>query len=315
MPIRDADDLTARVLAAAARTPDARMRELLGAGVRHLHAFVREANLTEPEFRALCAQIARAGRKTDAAHNEVMLIAGTLGVSALVCLVNHGGEGGGRPTTSNLLGPFWRDGAPREADGASIVRSPTPGLPVFATVQVVDAQGVPVAGAEVDVWHASPEGYYENQDPAQADMNLRGRFVSGDDGRVRFRTVRPAGYPVPVDGPAGALLRAQVRHNLRPAHLHVMVHKPGFLLQHTQLYDADDPNLDDDSQWGATQALVVRYAEHHGCPSPAPDVAGPWLTMTHRLVLEPGTAGWPIPPITGKSEGPRPGLVVLKARG
>lgn len=315
MPIRDADDLTARVLAAAARTPDARMRELLGAGVRHLHAFVREANLTEPEFRALCAQIARAGRMTDAAHNEVMLIAGTLGVSALVCLVNHGGEGGGRPTTSNLLGPFWRDGAPREADGASIVRSPTPGLPVFATVQVVDAQGVPVAGAEVDVWHASPEGYYENQDPAQADMNLRGRFVSGDDGRVRFRTVRPAGYPVPVDGPAGALLRAQVRHNLRPAHLHVMVHKPGFLLQHTQLYDADDPNLDDDSQWGATQALVVRYAEHHGCPSPAPDVAGPWLTMTHRLVLEPGTAGWPIPPITGKSEGPRPGLVVLKARG
>lgn len=315
MPIRDADDLTARVLAAAARTPDARMRDLITAGVRHLHAFVRESGLTEPEFRALCAQIARAGRMTDAAHNEVMLTAGTLGVSALVCLLNHGGPDGRRPTTSNLLGPFWREGAPREADGASIVRSPTPGLPVFATIAVVDASGMPVAGAEVDVWHASPEGYYENQDPGQADMNLRGRFMSNDGGRVRFRTVRPAGYPVPVDGPAGALLRAQGRHNLRPAHLHVMVHKPGYRLQHTQLYDADDPHLDDDSQWGATQALVVRYVEHRDGAPPAPDVAGPWLEMSHRLVLEPGAAAWPMPPITGKSEGPRPALVVLKASG
>lgn len=315
MPIRDADDLTHRVLAAASRTADPRMRELITAGVQHLHAFVSEARLTEPEFRALCAQIARAGRMTDAAHNEVMLTAGTLGVSALVCLLNHGGPDGRRPTTSNLLGPFWREGAPREADGASIVRSPTPGLPVFATIEVMDGGGKPVPGAEVDVWHASPEGYYENQDPGQADMNLRGRFVTGEDGCVRFRTVRPAGYPVPVGGPAGALLRAQGRHNLRPAHLHVMVHKPGFLLQHTQLYDADDPHLDDDSQWGATQTLVVHYVEHLDRPAPAADVTGAWLEMSHGLVLEPGAAAWPLPPITGKSEGPRPALEVLNARG
>lgn len=315
MPIRDADDLTARVLAAAALTPDDRMRELITAGIRHLHAYVRETRMTETEFRALCAQVAKAGRMTDAAHNEVMLAAGTLGLSALVCLLDHGGPDGAIPTTANLLGPFWRDGAPREADGASLVRSPTPGAPAFVTIELVDGRGAPVAAAEVDVWHASPQGWYENQDPAQADMNLRGRFVSGDDGRVRFRTVRPAGYPVPVAGPAGALLRAQRRHNLRPAHLHVMVHHAGFRLQHTQLYDADDPHLDDDAQWGATQALVVRYVERRDGPPPAPDVTGPWWTMSHRLVLEPGVAAWPLAPISGRSTEPRPERVVLPPGG
>ena len=132
MIARSPDDVTAAVLAEAARTPDARQREILLAAVTHLHAFVREARLTEPEFFRLCAAIARAGQLTTASHNEVVLGAGSLGVSALVCLMNNG-AGGTQETTANLLGPFWRQGVPVLTSGASIVHSPTPGPAASAT--------------------------------------------------------------------------------------------------------------------------------------------------------------------------------------
>ena len=308
------DDVTAAVLAEAARTPDARTRDILSAGIRHLHDFVRDARLTENEFRRLCMVIARLGQLTNESHNEVMLAAGSLGVSALVCLLNNV-QPGHEETTANLMGPFWRSGSPRTDNGGSIVRSPTPGAPVFVTAQVLDTHGRPVAGAEVDVWHASPEGYYENQDPAQADMNLRGRFTTDGDGRMAFSTVRPAGYPVPVDGPVGDLLRAQGRHNMRPAHLHFLIHKPGYKTQFSQVYSADDPNLETDCQFGVTRALIAHY-ERHDDPraAPASDVTGPWYSLQRTFVIGPGDAALPRPPISGKATGPRPALTVLSRR-
>ena len=96
---------------------------------------------------------------------------------------------------------FWRMASPPTENGASIVRSPTPGEPLFVTAWVRDPQGRAVADAEIDVWQASTEGYYENQDPVQADMNLRGKFRTDARGRIAFRSVRPAAYPIPVDGP------------------------------------------------------------------------------------------------------------------
>lgn len=293
------EDITAAVLAEAARTPDARAREILVAAVTHLHAFVREARLTEPEFHALCAALARAGQRTTASHNEVVLGAGSLGVSALVCLQNNA-----EASTANLLGPFWRDGAPRLASGASIVRSTTPGPAVRGRIEVVDTEGRPLAGARVDVWHASPEGFYENQDPAQADMNLRGRFETGADGRFEFVTVKPVGYPIPVDGPVGDLLRLQGRHNLRPAHIHFLIAKEGFKTQFAQLYSDDDPHLETDVQFAVTRPLVGHYARQ-------PD--GNFL-LEHRFVVMHGASRLPAPPISGKAEGARPALQVLARR-
>jgi catechol 1,2-dioxygenase len=310
MIIGNQEDVTVAVLAEAARTPDARYREILSAGVTHLHAFVRDARLTENEFRQLCGVIARLGQLTNESHNEVMLAAGSLGVSALVCLLNNV-QPGRSDTTANLMGPFWRTGSPHTANGGSIVRSPTPGAPVFVSAQVLDSEGQPVAGAEVDVWHASPEGFYENQDPAQADMNLRGRFTTDGDGRIAFRSVKPAGYPVPVDGPVGALLRAQGRHNMRPAHLHFLIHKPGYKTQFSQVYSGDDPNLETDSQFGVTRVLIARYERHDGGGAPAPDVSGTWYSLQRRFLIEPGDALLPSPPITAKTTEPRPELTVL----
>src|SRR3974390_253434 len=235
--------VTDAVIEAVSRTEDPRLREILLALVKHLHGFVREVRLTEREFQQAVGIIAAMGQKTTAAHNEVVLMAGSLGVSSLVCLLNNGNNGQ-TETQANLLGPFWRDDQPLSASGDSLVRSPTPGPGLIVRVAVEDIKGQPVAGAEVDVWHSSPEGLYENQDPAQAEMNLRGRFVSDADGRFRFTSVKPAGYPLPITGPVGELVRATARHNFRPAHLHFMVHKPGFKTLVTQIYVADDCYID-----------------------------------------------------------------------
>jgi hydroxyquinol 1,2-dioxygenase len=302
--ITSPDDVTAAVLAEVERAKDPRTRELLAAAVRHLHAFVRETELTEAEFAHIAHVVARLGQLTTESHNEVVLIAGSLGVSSLVCLQNNG-EGGVHETTANLLGPFWRAGSPRERSGASIVRSPTPGDPIFVTGSVVDLDERPVADAEVDVWNTSGEGLYENQDPRQAEMNLRGKFVTDENGQFSFCTVKPAGYPIPVDGPVGDLLRAQGRHNMRPAHIHFLISKPGFKTQFSQVYSSDDPNLETDAQFGVTAALVGNYVKHDTETEAAPDpsVTGTWYSLEHRFVIEPGDSSLPNPPITGKATG------------
>ena len=194
------------------------------------------------------------------------------------------------------------------------MHSPTPGDPVFVNAWVHDTQGRPVAGAEVDVWHASTEGYYENQDPRQADMNLRGKFSTDAQGRIQFCSVKPAGDPIPVSGPVGDRLRAQGRHNLRPAHIHFLIYKPGFKTQFSQVYSSDDPHLETDVQFAVTRALIGHYVRHDHEPAPASDVTGPWYSLDHHFVIEPGEAKLPRPPISGKASGERPRQVVLERR-
>jgi catechol 1,2-dioxygenase len=314
MIIQNASELTAAVLAEIDRADDPRFRQIMSAAVSHLHGFIRDAKLTEAEFQQACAVIANLGQLTTASHNEVVLIAGSLGVSALVCLLNNGGEAGELATTANLLGPFWRADSPVMANGDSIVRSPTPGLPIFVKAWVRDRQGRPVEGAEVDVWHSSAEGFYENQDPAQADMNLRGRFITDEQGLISFRSVKPAGYPIPLSGPVGAMLRAQGRHNMRPAHIHFMIYKAGFKTQFAQVYSSDDPYLETDVQFAVTAALVGHYVLHDGEVAPAADVSGAWYSLDHHFVIDAGDAQRPRPPISGKMEGQRPAQAVLVRR-
>lgn len=296
MPIRTPDDLSAAVLAAMAHTPDARQRQLLTSLVRHLHAFVREVGLTEAEFREGTALVNRIGQLSTASHNEAVLMAGTLGVSALVCLLNHVDPATG-DTAHNLLGPFWRPGAPATESGGSLLRSPTPGPALWVSLRVVDRSGTPVVGAEVDLWHCAPNGLYENQDEAQADHNLRGRFVTDAEGRIACRTVRPVAYPIPTDTLVGALLRLQGRSAMRPAHVHALVHKSGFETLVTQLYDRDDPHLPTDPQFGATAALSLPW-RRHDAPHPVhADIEPPWYALSHTLVMAAGEARWPRPPI------------------
>ena len=174
------------------------------------------------------------------------------------------------------------------------LRSGTPGDPLFVTGRVVDRTGKAIAGAEVDVWHASPVGLYENQDPGQADMNLRGKFTTDAQGCFQFRTVKMVGYPIPTDGVVGRLLAAQHRHPYRPAHLHTLIVKPGYKVLISQVYDPTDPHIESDVQFGVTKALVgafVRHDEAH------PTGTAPWYSLDHTYVMEPGETVLPRPPI------------------
>ena len=87
----------------------------MSAFVRHLHDFAREVKLTEEEFHAAIAYVVALGKHSNESHNEAVLMSGSLGLSALICLLNNGDHGRPKPT-HNLLGPFWRMHSPRHAE-------------------------------------------------------------------------------------------------------------------------------------------------------------------------------------------------------
>src|SRR6266581_4297925 len=142
MIIETQRDVTTAVLSELQRAPNARFKEIMAAFVRHLHEFAREVKLTEEEFQAAVGYIVTLGKKTTETHNEAVLMAGSLGLSQLICLLNNG-QGGEIETDANLLGPFWRMHSPRMENGSSIVRSPTPGPALFVKAWFRDRSGHP----------------------------------------------------------------------------------------------------------------------------------------------------------------------------
>ena len=294
--IQNPQDLIDAVMAVMRQTPDPRLREIMTSLVTHLHGFVNDVKLTEDEFRAATALIARMGQLSHDSHNEVVLMAGSLGVSSLVCLQNHAAH-----STHNLLGPFWRLNSPPSANGASILRSPTPGPAMHVRAQVVDAAGAPVAQALVDVWHCDATGLYENQAQAReighADMNLRGKFTTDAQGRFDFWSIKPVGYPIPTDGVVGPMLKAQNRHAMRPAHVHALVVKPGFKTLISQVYAHDDPNLATDVQFGVTETLTGQFVRHDEPLQGKPEVTTPWFSLDFVFKMEPGESTLPRAPI------------------
>jgi catechol 1,2-dioxygenase len=294
--IETQDDVTPVVLGAMAGAPNARLRAIAESFVRHIHAFAREVNLTEAEYDIGVDFLNRIGQATNDHHNEGILFADAIGFSTLVCLLNNG-NAGATETAAALLGPFWRANSPKTENGGTIVRSETPGPDLFVSGVIVDVHGKPVEGVEVDVWQSSPVGLYENQDDTQADMNLRGKFTTDAQGRFYFRSVKPAGYPVPVDGPVGDMLRAQRRHQYRPAHLHVLAFKKEFKTLVTQVFVDDDQYIESDVVFGVTRSLIGDYKRHDSGTPPAPDMKAPWYTLDYKFVMEPGEAKLPVPPI------------------
>ena len=288
------------VIQAMSRTPDARLRELMASLTSHLHAFILETRVTEQEFERAVKFMIDIGQATGEKTNEVILAADLLGVSSLVAVLNNPANANGHLSDDHahgeaashaaLLGPFWRANAPLCEAGANIARGQTQGVPLDVQGVVYDKHGQPLANATVDVWHASPVGLYENQDEAQENMNLRGRCKTDAHGAYSFKTVRPAGYPVPTNGPCGDLLRAQLRHPNRPAHLHFMVSSPGHKVLITQVFADGDDNLTSDPVFGVTAALVGAFEEHV--------INGQRQAhLTHDFHLVEGEMTFPHPPI------------------
>ena len=295
MIIEDSAGVTSAVLQALDSTTNPRAKQIMHALIRHAHAFAQEVQLTEEEFEYAIEFLNRIGQQTNDVHNEAILFSDTIGFSTLVCLMNNG-KNGSTETAAALLGPFWRMRSPKTDNGGSIVRSDTPGPVLFADCLIKDQEGNPLAGVEVDVWQSSPIGLYENQDETQADMNLRGKFITDAQGRFAFRSVKPAGYPIPMDGPVGDMIRAQNRRHYRPAHIHFLCFKEGFKTLVTQVFVDDDRDLESDVVFGVTRALIGQF-DHHTGPAPEADVKGDWYSLRYTFVMEKGLAKLPHPPI------------------
>ncbi|MFA7680353.1 MAG: dioxygenase [Pigmentiphaga sp.] len=287
--------LTEQVKAAMAGTQDPRLKTIMAAFVEHAHAFVNAVNLTEDEFEAGLRFIAEVGQTNTDSHNEMVLAADVLGISTLVSLLNNPQDRG--QTTAALLGPFWRLNSPVCELGESIARSPTPGQMLFVSGCVKNAEGQAIPGASVDVWQASPVGLYENQDPQQEAMNLRGLFKADAAGRYHFRTVRPAGYPVPTHGPIGRLLKVQNRHPYRPAHIHFMVSAPGYKTMITQVFMDERERLETDVVFGVSASLVAQINKHEQFDDLPAGATLPVYTLDYDFTLEQGESSFPEPPI------------------
>lgn len=290
-------DVTPSVLEVMAETKDPRFREIITSLVTHLHQFVKEVRLTEAEFRTATKILNEIGQATDDKHNEAVLMCGSLGISTLVYLMNNG-DNGQTETQHSSLGPFWRLHSPHTENGGTIVRSETPGAALLVNAQVIDKKTrQPVVGAEIDVWHSSPVGLYENQDPDQVDFNLRGKFTTDEEGRFWLRSVRMSGYPIPTDTVVGRLLEAQGRHPYRPAHLHALINAEGYKVLTAQVYPSDDSYLETDVQFGVTRALIGNVVEHHEPHPDHPELQTPWYSLDYTFELEEGPTELPLAPI------------------
>lgn len=292
-------DVTSFVLRAMAGTDDPRLKAIVTSLVTHLHQFVMETRPSEQEFEFGLRWLAALGQHTNESNNEVVLAADVLGISTLVDLINNDGLQG--ETMSALLGPFYRGDAPVCAAGDCIARAGTPGPRIYFSGRVTGVGGAPIAQANLDVWQASPVGLYENQDASQPDLNLRGKFTTDKEGRFAFTSVRPAGYPVPTNGPVGDLLRAQNRAPMRPAHIHFIVSAPGHKTLITQVFFDHAEALEQDVVFGAKQPLVGGFVEHRAIDPAYPGAEPPFFSATYDFKLVPGTPCFPVPPITGKT--------------
>jgi len=269
------DDITAEALERFAQTPDPRLRRIMLGLVNHLHAFVKEVELTEAEWFQAIEILTEAGRMCSDKRQEFILFSDTLGVSMVVDLINHRKPDGA--TESTVFGPFHRLGAPELPAGGNIAPRDKTGTPTLVSGRVLDLDGQPIKGALIDVWQAQSSGLYDSQDEGLGgELHMRGRFRTDAEGCYRIRTVLPVNYPIPSDGPVGAMLRATGRHPWRPAHIHFVVSADGYEPVTTHIFDRTDEYIGSDAVFGVKDSLICDFVRR--------ETAGPELT---QLGIEP----------------------------
>lgn len=255
------------VVESFAATADPRLRELLSSLVRHLHAFVRDTEPTIAEWERAIGFLTATGQKCDAERQEFILLSDVLGISMLVETINN--RTANNATESTVLGPFHMVTSPRRALGDSIDLVGT-GPQCVLEGRVLSADGAPLPGAELDVWQANDQGFYDVQQPdVQPPGNGRGLFTAGQDGAYWFRTIVPTHYPIPTDGPVGTLLEATRRHPYRPAHVHFIVTAPGHRPLTTHIFVAGSPYIESDAVFAVKKSLITEFTPADDPDQPA----------------------------------------------
>lgn len=278
-------DITAAAVTSFDGCPDPRLREIMQSLVRHLHAFAQEVGLTEEEWAAGIRILTETGHITDERRQEFILWSDTLGLSMLVDALAHAKPAGA--TESTVLGPFYVPGSPLREYGESIMEKPGE-VPTRVYGRVLDVNGEPIPGAELDVWESGENELYAVQDPEGPEYHLRGRFLTAEDGSYAFLTVRPTPYPISHDGPVGRMLEATGRHPWRPAHVHMIVSAPGYEKVATHIFDSESAYLDSDAVFAVKPSLLRTFVRRSADDPERPEgVTGEWWSVENDVVLAP----------------------------
>jgi hydroxyquinol 1,2-dioxygenase len=261
-----------------------RLREIMTSLTKHLHDFVREVQLTEEEWMQGIQFLTATGQKCDDKRQEFILLSDTLGVSTLCVALNN--RTPAPATESTVFGPFHAEGAAFFEAGSDISNGAR-GTPCFVKGQVRSVTGEPVPHAEIDVWHSDDAGFYDVQTGAD-EFRCRARLRADEHGNFRFRTIKPAAYPIPDDGPVGQMLNSVGRHPWRPAHIHFLVQAKGYEKLITQVFEDGDRYLDSDAVFGVRSSLVGQYPLHSAGEAYEGSVVDtPFYTLDFDLVLIP----------------------------
>jgi hydroxyquinol 1,2-dioxygenase len=280
------EELTADVLASFDGAPEARLREIMQALVRHLHGFVLEVGLTPPEWEGAIGALTRTGHITDERRQEFILWSDSLGVSMLVDAIENTVPPGA--TECTVQGPFYVPGAPLREYGANIAEESDAGVPALVSGRVLDLQGRPLPGAEVDVWQNGDDQLYAVQRHDAPEEHLRGRFITREDGSYAFMAVRPTPYPIPYDGPVGRMLELTGRHPWRPAHVHMIIRAGGYRTLTTHVFDVESRYLDSDAVFAVKPSLTRTFVTHGPDDPDTPEgVTTEWVSVENDLVLAP----------------------------
>ena len=146
----------------------------------------------------------KVGQMCTPARQEFILLSDTIGLSALVNIM-HDKTKMEEATGASLLGPFFRENTPQfETRRADRQERPTARKSSCSAASPM-RQGRAVPNAQVTVWQTAADGRYDIQNGIE-EIDCRGIFRTDDKGNYLIRTVRPHGYPIPLDGPVGQMV-------------------------------------------------------------------------------------------------------------
>ena len=149
----------------------------------------------------------------------------------------------------------------------------------------------PVPHALVQVWQTSEFGLYDLQAENAADMmDLRANFRTDAHGRYHFRTVRPLGYSIPMDGPVGDMVTAQNRHGFRPSHIHFLIGADGYRDWSPRCISAMT-NIRSGYGIGVSGSLVVGAKDDPASPVPGLKAVHYDFRLAHAQPGETGRVG------------------------
>lgn len=222
---------------------------------RTLVEFIRKHGITHAEYRAATNLIIA---EVNAGEESLLF---DVFFEAEATDVGNAGRVG---SIEAIEGPFYLPNAPELAGPPYVLpqRPDEAGDALVFRGRVTATNGTPLAGVELDIWHADANGCYSQIHPGIPDWNLRGRLFTAADGTFEVTTIVPPPYEIPKDGPTGTVLNALGRHSFRPAHLHVKLRHPGYGELTSQLYFEGGDYLDSDVANAVRAGLVIKLTRH-----------------------------------------------------